>query len=406
LEQHVQQICDRIDVVEPEVQALLPEPDRRARLLREARELARRYPGPQGRPPLYGVLVGVKDIFRVDGFPTRCGSALPAELFEGPEATVVTRLRKAGALILGKTVTTEFAYFEPGPTRNPWNTEHTPGGSSSGSAAAVAAGYCPLALGTQTVGSVIRPAAFCGIAGFKPTRGLVPTDGVIPYAPSLDHVGFFTACAEDLSYAFSAVTGEYEEDDPPGLAELGYPDGPYLEQAPPETREWFRHRVRELQESGRKVRAIRTLEDIDAINSWCQIIARREIADTHGPWFDRYEALYRPRTAEWIRAGRSVLGAELAEAYAGLQSVQDEIVEAMDAAGVQALICPAAAGPAPVGIASTGDPVMNLPWTFAGLPVATVPSGTASNGLPLGIQYVGAPGDDRWLAISARQLAL
>src|SRR5947209_3973031 len=188
----VDQVCQRIDAHEPHIQALVPEPDRRSRLLSEATALQKRFPDPQSRPPLYGILLGVKDIFSVDGFPTHAGSQLPPELFEGREASCVTRLREAGVLLLGKTISTEFAYFEPGPTRNPHNLKHTPGGSSSGSAAAVAAGFCPLALGTQTIGSVVRPAAFCGVVGFKASYGRIATDGLISCAASLDTIGFFT----------------------------------------------------------------------------------------------------------------------------------------------------------------------------------------------------------------------
>src|SRR5690606_13419755 len=144
-----------------------------------------RVPARKRYPPLYGALVGVKDVFHVDGFVTRAGSKLPPELFAGPEAVCVKRLREAGALIAGKTVTTEFAFFEPGPTRNPHNVAHTPGGSSSGSAAAVAAGMCNLALGTQTIGSVIRPAAYCGIIGFKPSLNRIPTEGLVYFSRTI-----------------------------------------------------------------------------------------------------------------------------------------------------------------------------------------------------------------------------
>src|SRR5205807_7593851 len=189
---YIDEVCNRIDAAEPLIHALLPEQDRRQRLLTEAEALQKRFPEPASRPPLYGILLGVKDIFHVDGFPTRAGSQLPAELFAGPEAACVTLLRNAGALILGKTISAEFAWIEPGPTHNPHNLNHTPGGSSSGSAAAVAAGFCPLAIGTQTNGSTIRPAAFCGIVGFKPTYARIPTGGLILSSMSLDTVGFFT----------------------------------------------------------------------------------------------------------------------------------------------------------------------------------------------------------------------
>ena len=177
--EYVERICARVAQIDPELEAMLAEPGRFDRLCTEAGALRARFPDPADRPPLYGVLVAVKDIFHVSGFVTRAGAEVPPDLFAGTEAAVVSLLRDAGALILGKSVTTEFAYFEPGPTRNPHNPAHTPGGSSSGSAAAVAAGFCALALGTQTIGSVTRPAAFCGIVGFKPTLGRLPTKGLV-----------------------------------------------------------------------------------------------------------------------------------------------------------------------------------------------------------------------------------
>src|SRR5258708_3687429 len=172
---YVEESCKRLDSVDIQIQAFLPEPGRRERLRRDALALQSRFPDPATRPPLYGILLGVKDIFRADGFQTRAGSALPPECFEGPEASSVTILKANGALILGKTVTTEFAYFEPGPTRNPHNLEHTPGGSSSGSAAAVAAGFCPLAYRTQAIRSTIRPPALCALASSNPNPPPTPT---------------------------------------------------------------------------------------------------------------------------------------------------------------------------------------------------------------------------------------
>src|SRR5260370_31778057 len=186
---YIDEVCNRIDATDPLIHALLPEADRRTRLRAEATALQARFPDPASRPPLYGIPVGVKDTFHVDGFPTQAGSQLPPELFIAPEATCATMLRAAGVLILGKTVTTEFAYFEPGPTRNPHHLNHTPGASISGSVAAVAAGFCPLALGTQVIGSTIRPAAYCWSVGFKPTYVLNPTNGLIQCSYSLQHAG-------------------------------------------------------------------------------------------------------------------------------------------------------------------------------------------------------------------------
>ena len=188
----IDRLQQRFERVNSAIDAFLPEAIRFERLRRDAAALEARFPDPAGRPPLYGALLGVKDIFHVDGFSTRAGTRVPPEHFAGDEAAVVTQLKRAGALIVGKTVTTEFAYFEPGPTRNPQNPAHSPGGSSSGSAAAIAAGLAHISLGTQTVGSVIRPAAYCGIVGFKPSYDRVPTAGLVTFSPSADHVGFFT----------------------------------------------------------------------------------------------------------------------------------------------------------------------------------------------------------------------
>jgi len=184
LTNYISQIETFFEECEPSILAFIPEENRFERLRKDAQELIWRFPDPKNRPPLFGMTVGVKDIFHVDGFTTQAGSRLPAHELQGNEAESVTRLKNAGALILGKTVTTEFAYFTPGPTRNPHDPAHTPGGSSSGSAAAVGAGLCPLALGTQTIGSLIRPAAFCGTVTLKPTYDRISRSGVIPLSPS------------------------------------------------------------------------------------------------------------------------------------------------------------------------------------------------------------------------------
>jgi Asp-tRNA(Asn)/Glu-tRNA(Gln) amidotransferase A subunit family amidase len=240
---YVEQQCLRIDKVNPQIEALLPEADRNARLRAEAVELRNKYSDPRRRPLLYGALVGIKDIIYVDGFPTRAGSKVPVEQ-DVPEATVVRLLRQAGALIAGKTVTTEFAYIEPGPTRNPYNTEHTPGGSSSGSAAAVAAGLCTLAVGTQTIGSVIRPAAYCGIVGFKPSFERIPTDGILYFSRSVDHIGLFTQDVLGMAQAAAALCRDWRfpatPTEPPVL---GVPDGPYLEQTEPEALRIFEEQL-------------------------------------------------------------------------------------------------------------------------------------------------------------------
>jgi Asp-tRNA(Asn)/Glu-tRNA(Gln) amidotransferase A subunit family amidase len=234
LPDYLSQVEARFIAREPSIFAFIPEKDRFTRLRQEADALLARYPDLVKRPPLFGMLLGVKDIFHVKGFITQAGSKLPPEELQGHEARCVTRLKNAGALIIGKTVTTEFAYFTPGPTRNPHNPAHTPGGSSSGSAAAVAAGFCTAALGTQTIGSIIRPAAFCGVVGFKPTYDRTPRDGVIPLSPSLDHVGFFAPDVETAKRVASVLLDDWRIGEL-GITTrkptLGVPNGRYLESA-------------------------------------------------------------------------------------------------------------------------------------------------------------------------------
>lgn len=398
LDRYLDLICERVETADPGVQAMLPEEDRRGRLRAAAEALRRAWPDPSRRPPLWGVPVAVKDIFRVDGFPTRCGSGLPPELFDGPEAALVARLKRLGALVLGKTVTTEFAYFEPGPTRNPHDLERTPGGSSSGSAAAVAAGYCPLALGSQTVGSVIRPAAFCGVAGFKPTYNLLPLDGVIPYAPSLDHAGFFVPRAADLPLALSCASGAPEAEAPAWTA--GIPEGPYLEQATSEALEAFSSQVQVLEAAGVPIVRVPALEEIEEINRRHNRLAAAELAEVHREWFRNHASLYRPATAAWIREGMTVPAGEAESARAGRAELRERLHALMDEQGIDVWLSPAAPGPAPRGMA-TGSPVMNLPWTFAGMPAAAVPAGKSTEGLPLGLQLTARAGRDAELAAFA-----
>ncbi len=377
----------------------MPEPGRFERLRAEASDLLARWPSPADRPPLFGVPVGVKDIMRVDGMPTTGGSRLPVEVLAGPESACVTRLKRAGALILGKTVSTEFAYFEPGPTRNPRNPDHTPGGSSSGSAAAVAAGLCPLALGTQTIGSIIRPAAYCGVVGFKPSFGRVSIAGVIPLAPSLDHVGLFAASVAGVALAADVLVGAWRPAPAAGAPVLGIPAGPYLAQATDEARRQFDSTVEHLRDAGYEVKVVAAMPDFEAVRERHNLIVAAEAAIVHAAWINTYRDHYRPRTVALIEQGQAVSPDQLAEALAGRDKLRADLTAMMDANGLDLWIAPAAVGPAPRGLASTGDPVMNLPWTHSGLPALNLPAGLASNGLPLGVQVIGRwQADERLLA--------
>jgi Asp-tRNA(Asn)/Glu-tRNA(Gln) amidotransferase A subunit family amidase len=393
LHTYINQLCDLIDASEPHIQALLPEADRRARLLHDAQDLQMRFPDPASRPLLFGIPVAIKDIFRVDGFPTRAGSQLPPALFIGPESDCVRTLRSAGALVLGKAVTTEFAYFEPGPTRNPRNLDYSPGGSSSGSAAAVAAGFCPLAIGTQTIGSTIRPAAFCGIVGFKSSYGRIPMTGGILCSETFDHVGIFTSDVAGMQLAASQLCQNWrkvEQHIPIGLPVLGVPEGPYLEQASVEGLAAFEHQLELLKQAGYIVRRVKALQDIEIINQQHSRLVFAEMAQVHSEWFNHYELLYLPRTASAIREGREVSKEELSVLRASPPRLRTKLQTLMAQYGIDLWICPSAPGPAPRGISSTGSPLMNLPWTHAGMPAISLPAGRTANGLPLGLQCIGA----------------
>lgn len=405
LHAYLDQVCDRIEQIDPQVLAFLPEPGRRRRLYAAADELLATFPRPAGRPLLFGVPVGVKDIIHVNGFVTRAGTEVSPEHFAGEEAICVRRLRDAGALIAGKTVTTEFAYFEPGPTRNPHNLSHTPGGSSSGSAAAVAAGMVPLALGTQTIGSVIRPAAFCGVVGFKPTLQRIPTAGVLYFSRTLDQIGLFTQDVAGMEAAASVLCEEWEdvrlsEDDIPVL---GVADGPYLRQASQEALAAFKQQLQRLEAEGYTVWHVPTLLDIEAINQWHRRLVFAEFAREHATLYARFGHLYRPRTAEIIELGKQVSDAELSELRSRCIELRDRLEKQMQQAGIDLWVAPAAPGPAPAGLQSTGDPNMNLPWTTVGFPVLTVPAGKVYD-LPVGFQMAARFGDDELLLAWAKEI--
>jgi Asp-tRNA(Asn)/Glu-tRNA(Gln) amidotransferase A subunit family amidase len=392
---YLERCRERIEGVESEVAAFLPEGERWARL--EAAVAA--LPEDPAGLPLYGVPVGVKDIFRVEGLPTRAGSELPPEAFAGPPAAVWERLAGAGALALGKTVTTEFAYYAPGPTRNPHDTAHTPGGSSSGSAAAVAAGECPLALGTQTAGSVIRPAAFCGVVGFKPTVGRIPTDGVVPFAPTVDHVGVFAQDLEGVALAAGVCCEDWATlpapREPPTV---GVPSDAYLGMADPAAREAFEAQVDRLAAAGITVERTDALADPGGLVDSHLTLMGAEMALVHRErgWYPGHADRYDSTTREFLEEGEAVTAGELGAARAAREERADRLVGLMADRGIDCWVTPAAPGPAPAGIDDTGDPKMNVPWTNVGFPAVTVPAG-GIDGLPLGLQCVAGPGRDEEL---------
>ena len=355
--------------------------------------------GPRG--PLHGVPVGLKDVIDARGMPTEFGSEAFVGHYPDADAAVTARLRAAGAIIMGKLVTAEFATYRPGPTRNPANPDHTPGGSSSGSAAAVADGQVPLSLGTQTAGSVVRPAAFCGAFGFKPSYGRYPTQGVIETAHRLDTVGTFARHIADLALADAVLADDWalaEPDDRPLLIGV-LQDGMWASGAMQATLEGW---AAAFADRGHHV-AVRKAPDIlENLGAAQKLIHQYECARLLGAICrdraDRVSATFR----QFIDGGLAIADSAYAQACAvqdRAQGVEQDIFGRADL-----LLCASAPGPAPRGLDSTGDPVFCRPWTALGAPSLGFPAGEA-DGLPLGLQFNGRRGTDRQtLARAARLL--
>src|SRR5262245_38579979 len=374
----------------------------------------------EGRPTgsLHGVPVGVKDIVDTADMPTENGSVLHAGRTPSRDATVVAMLRAAGAIILGKTVTTEFAYFSPGKTRNPHNPEHTPGGSSSGSAAAVAAEMVPLALGSQTNGSTIRPAAYCGVIGFKPTHGLIPRHGILALSRTLDHVGLFARSIDDIALLTAQVTGYDERDpdtrprsripfvevaaeEPPLSPMFAFVKTPYWERTDEDTKQGFAELAEQL---GEQVEEIEFLPSaVDAWNLHQTIMEAEMAANLEREW-----ERGRDRLSEQLRAplerGRNVGAVDYQRACSRIAPIHANFVELFEQR-YDAILTPAATGTAPRSLSSTGDPIFCTLWTLCGMPAISLPLLQGANGLPLGVQLVGPRNGDARLLRTARWLA-
>ncbi|WP_063061418.1 amidase family protein [Nocardia sienata] len=340
--------------------------------------------------PLSGIPVGVKDIIDVAGYPTRCGSVLRADSEPvDRDAEIVGLWRAAGALPAGKTVTTEFAYFAPGPTDNPAAPGHTPGGSSSGSAAAVAAGQVPLALGSQTAASVTRPAAYCGVAALVLTRGLLPTTGVTGLAHSLDSHGYYAAQVRDLACAWAALRGVPDPSAgparPPRVAFWTAAPLGAVQPVMAEAVATLRERLRADGATVTDFAAEQTIADTTAAH---KVIMAYEAARTRTTELAHADALSAP-LAELLRTGAATDPRDYEDACAIVDRTRRAVLDLF--AGYDAVVGPAAPGPAPAGLAATGDPVLSRAWQALGLPVVTVPGLRTADGLPLGVQVIGPP---------------
>jgi Asp-tRNA(Asn)/Glu-tRNA(Gln) amidotransferase A subunit family amidase len=350
------------------------------------------------RGPLHGVPVAIKDIFHVAAMPTTCGAGPAFHIRPVDDATAVARLRAAGAIVLGKVHTTEFAYFEPAPTRNPWNVAHTPGGSSSGSAAAVAARMAPLALGTQTVGSVLRPAAYCGVIGFKGTHRLIPTEGVVPLAWSFDHVGIFARAVADVTLT-AGVLAARALDAPAASAPRLALAPELLERATPEVAAAVREVARRLARAGATVHEVKLPASFAALHAAGRVVLEVEAAAYHEDLYRAHAAEYRPRTRELIADGLARPAVAYVRAQRERLAFRAEVAPLL--ADHDALLSPTAASTAPEGLA-TGDPWFCAPWSFAGVPACSLPGAVSFAGLPHAVQLVAARGRDAaLLAVAA-----
>jgi Asp-tRNA(Asn)/Glu-tRNA(Gln) amidotransferase A subunit family amidase len=338
-----------------------------------------------GAGPLDGVPFGVKDIIETRGLATEYGSEIYRGRIGTEDAGIVRELRDRGAILLGKTQTTAFAYRTPPPTRNPRNLAHTPGGSSSGSAAAVAAGMVPFALGTQTQGSVLRPASYCGVTGFKPTYGLLPVEGVLPFAPTLDTLGLFTPTAEDMLRLWDAMghaTGREE------AIVFGAPDpAPRVD---PEMQAAFSRAVDTLRAGGATVVSLDIGGLLETLFEATTRVMTYEGARVHQQRYAEYGDRIGPPLVDIVRSGMAIADADY---RAARRTIDDGRIEMQRRfADAPVILVPAATGPAPRGLEWTGDARMNSPWTALGTPAISIPMPV--DGLPLGLQLVADVGHD------------
>jgi Asp-tRNA(Asn)/Glu-tRNA(Gln) amidotransferase A subunit family amidase len=350
---------------------------------------------PTGDGSLHGIPFAVKDIIETNGLATEYGSPIYKGRIGTADAAIVRQLRQRGGVLVGKTHTTAFAYQTPAPTRNPRNLAHTPGGSSSGSAAAVAAGMVPLALGTQTGGSVVRPASFCGVVGFKVSHGLISTEGVLPFAKSLDTLGFFTHTAADMLAfwgAFGSPTGRAED------FALGVADP--LPDVDPPMQAAFRDALTRFRRAGLAVRSIDITPMLVRLREAQRTIMFYEGARFHEERYKQYGDRL-AHMASLVSEGLQLSVDRYSEARKYVAESRTELAEMFKATPV--ILTPAAPGPAPLGLTSTGDSRLNAPWTALGTPAITIPMPVGS-ALPLGLQLTADHGQDARLLQTALKL--
>ena len=353
--------------------------------------------------PLLGIPIGIKDIFATVDMPTAWGLPLYRDRYLAAEAAIVTRLKAAGAIILGKTVTTELATAAAGPTRNPHHLAHTPGGSSSGSAAAVADGMVPIAIGSQTMGSILRPAAYCGIFGFKPSFGQISRQGVMPVSADLDHVGIFARCLKDIDRVFEVLVDrgetsyQYPEarspqsSRPPHLAWIKTPNWHLIE---PIAQTRLQQMVDVLSKAGTDIKAVELPPDCADFWETTQTLCAYGLYQHHGGLLAN-PLSGSPKLQAWLKQGKQIDSSMYTVALRKREQYQASIDTVFT--HFDAVLTPVTTGPAPQGLENTGSPLFCGLWTVCGLPAINIPIGQTLDGLPLGYQLVGRYNCDRQL---------
>lgn len=400
----LEQCLQRIDQDEAQLQAWVLVDRKRAQTEADSRDRELR----QGfdRGPLHGIPIGIKDIFDVFDWPTACGSKLWQQAIARQDAPTVRRLREAGAVLIGKTVTTQYASFDPPPTRNPWNPARTPGGSSSGSAAAVAARMCLASLGSQTGGSITRPASYCGVTACKPTYGLASLEGILPLAPSMDHPGPMATCVYDVALVMQAMADPGRGDwvaalmcEPTPVPVLGRLRGLFERLADDEVRVMMDEVCLRLERAGASIQEVALPSSFEEVLLHHRVLMAVEAATYHRERLTRHPEDYRPHIRRLIEEGLACSAPE----YARAKEHQGRLKREMEALfhGINALLAPATTSAAP-DASSTGNPAFNSPWSYTGLPVVSLPVMLSRDRLPLGVQLIGPAFAEGNLFLTAR----
>jgi Asp-tRNA(Asn)/Glu-tRNA(Gln) amidotransferase A subunit family amidase len=403
---------DRIKALEPELRAFAHFDAAAALAAAKRADEQRKSGDPPG--PLHGLPVAVKDIIDTTDYPTEHGGDIYRGRRPERDATIVKRLRTAGAVVTGKTVTSQYALFVPGPTRNPRDLARTPGGSSSGSAAAVAAGFVPVALGTQTNGSVIRPASYCGIVGFKPSLGVLPRTGVLRQSALIDHPGVLANSVADAALVVDAIAGEDPDDSlsrnlPAALLDvalhhneaprLAFASGPFESRAEPATREALGAFLARLP---LRVEAIELGPEFAAAEAALRVLMCAGVAESLGPDIDGAPGQIPELVVRLVREGRALSAVDLVTAWTARDRLRSKLIALVSK--YDAVLTFASTGPAPLASEGTGDPIFATLWTLIGAPAYSLPLLRSESGLPIGVQAVGAPGRDVELTSAAAWL--